>query len=209
VNADHLAWQPSLFDAPSGESTHRDGDLSFAGLVRHQLDESSWVDYVPGWLHAHDELFDDLRREAPWRQRTRHMYERVVEEPRLVAVWDTRPLQLPPRLEQIRTVLSRRYGVELDSALVNLYRDGRDSVAWHGDTVRKVLTDPLVATVSLGARRRFLLRPRGGGPVALRLEPGAGDLVMMGGACQHDWEHTVPKEARAGARMSITMRHSC
>jgi alkylated DNA repair dioxygenase AlkB len=82
-------------------------------------------------------------------------------------------------------------------------------VAWHADTVRKVMRDPLVATVSLGARRSFLLRPASGGPVARRYAPGEGDLIVMGGACQHDWQHTVPRERTAsGARMSVTLRHS-
>lgn len=99
--------------------------------------------------------------------------------------------------------------MEFDSCLVNLYRDGSDAVAWHADTVRKVMRDPLVATVSLGARRSFLLRPAEGGPVARRYAPGEGDLIVMGGACQHGWHHTVPREKSAsGARMSITLRHS-
>jgi len=203
MTTDPLSFQQSLFPAGPG------ADLSFDGRVRHQLDERSWVDYVPGWLHDDGDLFDLLHREAPWQQRTRHLYDKTVEEPRLVAGWGGPSLaELPPRLDELRVLLGDTYGVTFDSVLVNLYRDGRDSVAWHGDTVRKVLTDPLVATISLGARRRFLLRRRGGGPTVLRLEPGCGDLVMMGGACQHDWEHTVPKVARAGARMSVTMRHS-
>ena len=92
--------------------------------------------------------------------------------------------------------------------LVNLYRDGRDGVAWHGDTVRKTLPEAVVVTVGLGERRRFLLRPGTSGPPAVRLETGQGDLVVMGGRTQHEWQHTVPKAAKAGARMSITMRHS-
>jgi alkylated DNA repair dioxygenase AlkB len=208
-----LSWQPSLFGPGPGQGLgpgEGHGDLSFAALRRHALDNRSWVEHVPNWLHGHDVLFDELRREAPWRQRQRRMYERVVDEPRLVAFWPADgPPALPPRLEEIRRVLSDRYGVQFDSVGVNLYRDGRDSVAWHGDTVRKAMTNPLVATVSLGHRRRFLLRPRGGGRTALRLDAGEGDLVVMGGACQHEWEHTVPKEPRgAGARMSITLRHS-
>ena len=194
------AWQETLFAAVDERP-----DLSFAGLVRHQLDDKSWVDVVPGWLNGHGELFDRLLAEAPWQHRQRWLYEHKVDEPRLVAVFD---FPLPARLEQIRAVLSERYGVEFDSVLVNLYRDGRDSVAWHGDTVRKQLVNPVVATVSLGERRRFQLRRRGGGPTALSLQPGEGDLVVMGGACQHDWEHTVPKVRSAGARMSVTLRHS-
>lgn len=129
-------------------------------------------------------------------------------EPRLVAVWATGE-RLPEPLGDLVTPLSQRYGVEFDSCLVNLYRDGQDAVAWHADTVRKVLRNPLVATVSLGSRRSFLLRPAAGGPVARRYAPGEGDLLVMGGACQHEWVHTVPRERSAsGARMSVTVRHS-
>jgi alkylated DNA repair dioxygenase AlkB len=116
---------------------------------------------------------------------------------------------LPPPLREIATVLSDRYGVDFDSVWVNLYRDGEDSVAWHGDRNAKVLTNPMVVTVSLGARRRFLMRAKGTTQATTTLEPGQGDLVVMGGACQHEWEHTVPKTRRpVGPRMSVTIRHS-
>lgn len=198
-----VAWQGALFEeAPAG------GRLSFEGLRRDRLDERSWVDLVPGWVPDHAALFDWLLAHAPWQQRTREMWDREVLEPRLVAVWPT-GTPLPAEVAELADVLSDRYAVRFDSCLVNLYRDGSDAVAWHGDTVRKVLRDPLVATVSLGASRRFLMRPVGGGPVARRYAPGGGDLVVMGGACQHEWEHTVPRERTAsGARMSITLRHS-
>jgi alkylated DNA repair dioxygenase AlkB len=200
-----LAWQGSLFDEPAGP-----GHLSFGALVRHRLDERSWLEEVPRWAAQHDRLFDLLLAEAPWRQRQRRMYERTVLEPRMVAAWSGEALAgLPEPLEQMRRAVSARYRVEFDSVLVNLYRDGRDGVAWHGDNNRKTLHDPLVATVSLGERRRFLLRPGVAGGPTHRFRPGGGDLLVMGGACQHDWQHTVPKEpAGAGARMSITMRHS-
>ena len=203
---DELAWQPTL----DGDARPAVPDLSFAGLVRHQLDERSWIEVVPGWLHHHDELFEELRREPRWQQRERRMYERTVLEPRLVAAWRGDDLAaLPLRVEQARAVLSARYRVDLDSVLVNLYRDGQDAVAWHGDTVRRSLPLAVVCTVSLGHRRRFRVRPRGGGQVVLELTPGEGDLVVMGGRMQHDWEHTVPREqVVGGARMSITLRHS-
>ncbi|MDP9406616.1 MAG: alpha-ketoglutarate-dependent dioxygenase AlkB [Actinomycetota bacterium] len=199
----HLAVQASLFGAGEPEVDH-----GLTGLVRHDLDERSWVDHVPGWLSGDDTLFAELERSAPWRQRQRQMWDTVVEEPRLVALYyDLRAL--PPVLDEARRLLSARYKVGLDSCLVNLYRDGRDSVAWHGDTVRKRLPEAVVVTISLGARRAFHVRPRGGGGTVLTLHPGAGDLVVMGGRMQHEWEHTVPKTARvAGPRMSVTMRHS-
>jgi alkylated DNA repair dioxygenase AlkB len=203
-----VAWQESLFGADEGADGSPVERLSFAALRRDALDERSWVDVVPGWLPDHGELFDWLLEQAPWRQRTRTMWDKDVLEPRLVAAWDT-GAPLPPQITELIAPLDRRYGVAFDSCLINLYRDGSDAVAWHGDTVRKRLRDPLVATVSLGARRAFLLKPAAGGPVARRYRPGEGDLVVMGGACQHEWLHTVPREASAsGARMSITLRHS-
>lgn len=198
-----VSRQGSLFEPePAG------GRLSFEGLRRDALDEKSWIDLVPGWVPDHAELFDWLLAHAPWQQRTRQMWEREVLEPRLVAAWPT-GAALPPQVLELTEVLSERYAVHLDSCLVNLYRDGSDAVAWHGDTVRKVLRNPLVATVSLGARRSFLLRPAQGGPVARRYAPGEGDLIVMGGSCQHDWVHTVPRvKTASGARMSVTLRHS-
>jgi alkylated DNA repair dioxygenase AlkB len=199
-----VVWQGSLFDEvePAGER------LSFDGLRRDALDERSWLDVVPGWVPDHGALFERLREIAPWQQRTRRMWDAEVLEPRLVAAWPA-GAELPPEVLELTARLDDRYGVAFDSCLVNLYRDGSDAVAWHADTVRKVMRDPLVATVSLGARRSFLLRPAEGGPVARRYAPGEGDLIVMGGACQHDWHHTVPREKSAsGARMSITLRHS-
>jgi len=200
-----IGLQGSLFDGGRPAV-----DESFAGLRRIALDERSWVDHEPGWLAGSDELFAELVETGRFAQRTVRMYDRTVLEPRLTAGWATEvdSSDVPAALRQVAGALSRRYGVEFDRIWVNLYRDGRDSVAWHGDRNRHSHTDPLVATVSLGARRRFLLRPVGGRP-QLELHPGHGDLVVMGGACQHEWEHTVPKAARAvGPRMSITLRHT-
>jgi alkylated DNA repair dioxygenase AlkB len=201
-----VAWQESLF-GDSGDDSPVER-LSFARLRRDALDARSWVDVVPGWVPDHGALFDWLLEHAPWRQRTRTMWDKDVLEPRLVAAWET-GAPLPEQLAALVRPLDQRYGVAFDSCLVNLYRDGSDAVAWHGDTVRKRMRDPLVATVSLGARRAFLLKPAAGGPVTRRYRPGEGDLLVMGGACQHDWLHTVPREASAsGARMSVTLRHS-
>jgi len=194
-----LAWQPSLLDEGSCGV-----DVAFTGLVRHRLDACCWVDHVPGWLAGSDRVFADLLAAAEWQARQVVMIGALVAEPRLTARW--RNGELPAALEQVRATLDGRYAVGFDSVGVNLYRDGRDSVAWHGDRVGSRVRNPLVATVSLGARRRFLLRPRGGGG-GLTLTPGPGDLVVMGGAVQHDWLHAVPKVASAGPRMAITVRH--
>ncbi len=186
-----------------------DVDTTFAAVERVELDDRSWVDIGRGWLRGADTVFDELVRVLPLRQRTQvKMFDRLVDEPRLSAWWhlDGGLPEPIPLLGEIRAVLSQRYGEQLTSIGFNLYRDGDDSVAWHGDRHRHVVTDPIVVIVSVGSPRPLRLRPRGGGPsLAWRL--GDGDLFVMGGACQHDWEHTVPKVRRAGARLSITFRN--
>ena len=199
-----LAWQGSLFDGGPPSA-----DVSFADLRRLDRDGRSWVDYAPGWLAGSDALFAQLLDAGSWQQRQVWMYERTVAEPRLTAGWSTELGGLPEPLAALAEPLSARYTVDFDRIWVNLYRDGSDSVAWHGDRTRTVMSAPLVATVSLGARRRFVLRPTGSGRIAHELRPGHGDLVVMGGACQSEWEHAVPKQAGVvGPRMSVTIRHS-
>lgn len=201
-----VSWQPSLLDdEPPALRT------SYEQLRRIDLDERSWVDHCVGWLQGSDALFEELAGSAKWQQRIVHMYDRKLPEPRLTAGWstDAEDQQTPELLRAMAAELSVRYGVGFDRIWVNLYRDGSDSVAWHGDRNRRVMTRPLVATVSLGATRNFLLRPRGTTRALHRLQPGPGDLIVMGGQCQAEWEHTVPKTAKPiGARMSVTIRHS-
>jgi alkylated DNA repair dioxygenase AlkB len=200
----NLVWQPTLLDAASGP----DVDASFSSLVRVELDEGSWVDHAPGWVVGSDELLARLVADTDWGQRSRWMYERRVAEPRLTAAWSLssgQPLE-PSVLERMREVLSNRYGVTLDSMGLNLYRDGRDSVAWHGDRIAREIAEPIVALVSLGDPRRFLARPRGGGR-SRHFALGRGDLLVTGGTFQRRWEHSVPKVAAAGARLSIAYRH--
>jgi hypothetical protein len=170
---------------------------------RHHLDATSWVDLFPGWLPDPDRTFDELAGCPGWHQGSRMMWGQQLDEPRLTRGWavgDEPPVLVP---------LRRRLGCELQVPLagfwVNLYRDGRDAVAWHGDQVGRAIHDPVVATITLGSSRRFLLRPRGGGH-STAFSPGPGDLLVMGGACQHDWEHSVPRCSRSGPRMSVTIR---
>lgn len=200
-----VTWQPSLLD--HDEPTHIDPQLT--GRTRLRLDATSWIDHLPGWVRGGDSLLEDLTGSAPWLpQRTRQMWDHEVAEPRIVAQWPDLAT-LPPVVEQMRLAVSAAYDTDFDRVAVNLYRDGRDSVAWHGDRVRLTHDRPLVVTVSLGARRPFRVRPYGGGPTVVTLWPGAGDLVVMGGRCQHDFQHAVPKARGVfGARMSLTFRHS-
>jgi alkylated DNA repair dioxygenase AlkB len=172
------------------------------------LDEVSWVDHCPGWLSGSDGLFAELVAHAPWGQRRRWMYDRRVDEPRLTS-WhkvDEARYAPPAVVEEARCALSARYQVTFDSVGLNLYRHGSDSVAWHRDRLPRPVADPVVALVSLGEPRRFLLRPHGGGRSS-RFRLGQGDLLVTGGQTQRRYEHSVPKVARAGARMSIAFRH--
>ena len=202
VRPDTVEWQASLFAA--GEPGF---DPSLPGLRRLALDETSWLDHLPRWLEGSDHVFAELVARLPWRQRTVPMYDRLVQEPRLVWWWTAEEGPSPlPLLEEVGRALSRHYGRGFDTLGCNYYRTGSDSVAWHGDRMRHTQVDPLVAIVSVGAPRPFLLRPRGGGH-SMSFLLGQGDLLVMGGAVQHDWEHTVPKVAVAGPRISITYRH--
>jgi alkylated DNA repair dioxygenase AlkB len=200
-----LVWQPSLL--ATGETV--DIDRSFLTLERIQLDDDSWVDNAPGWVTGADRLFEEVLAGRDWGQRSRRMYDQKVREPRLTAPWNTQSGEAlePPILEEIRRALSERYGREFDSVGFNLYRDGQDSVAWHADRLRKDVPDPIVALVSLGEPRKFLLRPKGGGRSRAFLL-GRGDLLVTGGQTQKTWEHSVPKVARAGPRISLAYRHN-
>jgi alkylated DNA repair dioxygenase AlkB len=178
---------------------------------RTMLSHGAWVDIRPGWMAGAGVLFDRLRQVVPWREERRRMYERVVDVPRLLCFY-AEGEQLPdPALDSARQALDAHYWPELGEPLVTaglcLYRDGQDSVAWHGDrTGRGRTEDTMVAILSLGTPRALLLRPRGGGP-ALRHDLGHGDLLVMGGSCQRTWEHAVPKTTRAtGPRISVQFR---
>jgi alkylated DNA repair dioxygenase AlkB len=223
-----VAVQESLLDF---------GDDPVPGLLRPErvlLARGAWVDVQRGWLAGSAALFTRLAERVPWRAERRRMYDRTVDVPRLLRFYGE-DAELPdPALEACRHLLSQHYRAELGepfrTAGLCLYRDGRDSVAWHGDTTGRGSTeDTMVAIVSLGAARPLLLRPRGGNSVGasragasraggdsgsggassgtLRYHLGHGDLLVMGGSCQRTWEHAVPKSARScGPRISVQFR---
>jgi alkylated DNA repair dioxygenase AlkB len=199
--------QTSLFDTAAEPALEQ---LS-AGLTRTQLDARSWVDHRFGWVQGSDALFETVAAHAPWRAERRQMYDTVVDVPRLVSWYDAASELPHPVLSEARFRLSAHYRDVLPEGFATagmcLYRDGRDSVAWHGDTIGRGRTeDTLVAIVSIGAPRALLLRPRGGGTSA-RFMLGHGDLLVMGGACQREWEHAIPKTAKpCGPRISIQFR---
>lgn len=188
------------------------GPTSLRRVRRAELGRGAWIDVLPGWLRGADELFTRLLGTVPWRAERRQMYERVVDVPRLLCFYDEGALLPDPALLAAKRALDDHYAAELGepfrTAGLCLYRDGRDSVAWHGDTIGRGAThDTMVALLSLGAPRALLLRPLSGGGPALRHELGHGDLLVMGGSCQRTWEHAVPKTARpVGPRISVQFR---
>ena len=192
--------QLGLFD---DGARHPAGD-GFALLARIRLDARAWVEHRSGWLSGHEALFDALRRGIEWRTERRAMYDAFVEVPRLTAtIPDDGPC--PPALALAHRALERRYRRRFESVRLAWYRDGRDSVAMHGDRIGRRIADTIVAILSLGAPRRFVLKPAAGGR-SHRFDLGGGDLLVMGGACQRTWRHGIPKVRSAGPRISIQFR---
>jgi alkylated DNA repair dioxygenase AlkB len=179
-------------------------DAGFSRLCRTQLDARSWLDYAPAFITGHDRLFERLSTCMRWHQERRVMYQREVDVPRLYA---SAPAdgELDPLLAQVRAALAGRYAAQFETVGHAHYRDGRDSVAWHRDHMPRE-RETLVAILSLGAPRRLLVRPFGGGR-SRAFSLGEGDLFVMGGLCQTDWEHCVPKQKWAAPRMSCVFRH--
>jgi alkylated DNA repair dioxygenase AlkB len=218
-----LAVQPSMFDL--GLDAPRLGRL--AGRIRrHRLTRGAWVDHLPGWVEGSDSVLRVLLDDVPWRAERRQMYDNEVDVPRLLS-WYGPEAPLPhDLLTQARDRLTAHYAAELGEPFVTaglcLYRDGHDSVAWHGDRIgRSATEDTMVAIVSFGSPRPLMLRPRGGGEttgngspqrgqearMSLRFPVGHGDLIVMGGSCQRTWEHCIPKTAKGvGPRVSVQFR---
>ena len=192
--------QLGLFDGAAPR--HR--SQGAAVLPRINLDAQAWIEHRPGWLAEHEALFDALRRSIEWHAERRAMYDEVIDVPRLTAtIPDDGPC--PPALARARRSLEHRYRRKFESMRLAWYRDGRDSVAMHGDRIGRRIADTVVAILSLGAPRRFLLKPAAGGR-SLRFDLGRGDLLVMGGACQRTWRHGIPKVKSAGPRISIQFR---
>lgn len=199
VLAAPVQWQPSFlgFEFDTGTLVARASQVE-----RLPLSHGAWVDQSNEAVAAPDALFEQVLKTAPWSSHERPMYDRMVVEPRLTTRCWAEP---PTSLVDLADVLSDRYAIDLRAISANFYRDGADSVAWHGDRIRHRGGETVVAILSLGGARRFLLRPRDGG-ASIRLLPGSGDLIVMGGTCQRTWEHSVPKCAIAPPRISIMFR---
>ncbi len=203
-----VAVQESLLD-------FGDGDEAAARPLRPErvpLAAGAWIDVQRGWLTGSAALFARLAESVPWRAERRRMYDRTVDVPRLLCFYGEHAPLPDPALGACRTALSEYYAGELGEPFATaglcFYRDGRDSVAWHGDRIGRGATeDTMVAILSLGEARPLLLRPADGGGPTLRYNLGHGDLFVMGGSCQRTWEHAVPKSAcPTGPRISVQFR---
>lgn len=194
-------YQRTLFD---DDQTHTPAiDLaSFGAATDHRLDERSWITHVPGFLTGHWRLLDDLSRLDVWEQRQRWMFDRMVDEPRLTGEYVDLTVA-PALLARLAATLGERFGVPYDRVWMNWYRDHRDGTGWHADRPAHKAPTAIVPVLTLGAPRRFLVRPSGGGPSTV-FTPAGGDLIVMRGRCQRDWQHCVPKQkAASGPRMSL------
>jgi alkylated DNA repair dioxygenase AlkB len=202
------AFQGSLLDDTDEAAT---GALG-SSVQRTQLSDGAWIDLRRSWIAGADALFLRLSETVPWHAEKRQMYDNLVDVPRLLTFYDEGQPLPDPVLEQAKLALDAHYATELGepfrTAGLCLYRDGRDSVAWHGDTIGRSKTeDTMVAIISIGAPRALLLRPRSRTGPTLRHDLGHGDLIVMGGSCQRTWEHAIPKTARAtGPRISVQFR---
>jgi alkylated DNA repair dioxygenase AlkB len=179
-------------------------DRALRGVRRFALKDGAWIEHHPSWLEGHEQVFETLRLSTPWQSQRRMMYERAVDVPRLVA----RAPREGPMAELLRELsgsLAERYSRPFPNISLAHYRNGNDSVAFHGDKLGRLVSDAVVATVSVGEPRRFLLKPKAGGP-SLSFDLGWGDLFVMGGTCQQTWEHAIPKRAHADPRISIMFR---
>lgn len=204
-----MQFQATLFE-PASEPGAEPGVPAPLSPERTDLGRGAWLDVQRSWLPDADEVFAALVRDVPWRTERRQMYDRVVDVPRLIYTYMIGEELPHAALTAAREALGDHYEPELGerfrTAGCCYYRDGRDSVAWHGDTIGRGSThDTMVAIVSVGDPRRLALRPRGGGD-SISVEMGHGDLVVMGGTCQRTFEHAVPKVAAAGPRLSVQFR---
>jgi hypothetical protein len=170
-----VVWQPSLW----GFAEEPALDARFAALVRHRLDATTWADHAPGWVRGTDAVLDEL-----------------------LTARDAADVEL---VETMRAALSERYGMELHVTATELLASGDRTIAWRQDASGARYTNPVVATVSFGARRTVRMRPRGVKGGTTNFTCASGDLFVMGGGAQHTWDHCVPRNRRArGPHVRVT-----
>ena len=199
----------SLGVAPAESDRARTGglavavDAGFGTIERIQLDETSWIDHVRGWLTGDDVLMQALMTEASWEQRSRWMFTRVVEEPRLTAEYAIIQDAPQPVLHYIADTLGEHYERVFTRLWMNWYRDNDDGTGWHADRPALEAEEAVIPVLSLGASRKFLIRHKRGGK-STSITAHGGDVIVMGGRCQRDYQHMVPKQKlTSGARVSL------
>ena len=204
--------------------------LNYTATTRRiQLDEDSWIEHTPAWLPdptTNAAIGRQLHAELAWTQEQLHMFGKTVLQPRLTAVagrsMDPKSRYRRPRPDtpwgslsaQIRdaihaVVADTVPGWTPNGMIANLY-DPRSSISWHADNEPALGHHPAVASISLGATRRLDLRPGNTGPATITINLTDGDLLIMGGACQHNWQHRIAKTSAhpgEGRRLSLTFRH--
>lgn len=177
--------------------------------------------FDPHWLGPveADALMTGLQAQVPWSVHRIRVFGREVDSPRL-SCWigdpqahyrysgaDFAPQPWPASLQPIRERLQETLGVAFNSVLANQYRDGRDAMGWHSDDEPELGPEPVIASISLGATRRFALKHRRQPDRALALELPHGSLLVMSGATQRNYRHALPRTTRAlGARINLTFR---
>jgi len=183
------------------------------------IDDRGTVDLYKGLFVG---LFDVIREETPWDQQSLEMYGKQIPLPRLTAWYGedeytysgvtNKPTQWTPKLLEIKEVLQRVTGETFNSCLLNLYRDGQDSVSWHSDDESELGDSPVIASISLGDPRKFQLKKQNEKKsekeqrISVLLEDG--DLLVMGGELQKHWLHQIPKTKRpVGPRINLTFRN--
>jgi alkylated DNA repair dioxygenase AlkB len=195
-------------DMFSNEASSLAIDTSFTTAKRMPIDAHSWVEVVPSWISGSHMLFERLATGVPWQQHDRQLFDQTFREPRLTAEYrDLGDVREGVLLDAARA-LSQHFGVVYDSLWLNLYRNGEDSTGWHRDRFSCRRPECIVPVLTLGATRRFLLKPRAGG-ASVAFKPGSGDLIVMGGRSQEDWMHSVPKDPGiVEQRISINFQSS-
>ena len=175
----------------------------------------------PDWLPTAEaeSVFATLHAAIPWEVHRIRLFGRELASPRLScwigdagaayaysgAVFQPRPW--PAALLPLRARLKTELGFDFNSVLANLYRDGRDSMGWHSDDEPELGARPVIASLSLGATRRFLLNPRSGSGSGLALELPSGSLLLMRGDTQQRYRHALPRTAKpVGPRINLTFR---
>lgn len=199
--------QLDLFDGDRHDQPPSLDAAAFATATSHRLDDHSWITHVHGLVDGDASLMRELSALQGWEQRSRWMYDRSVLEPRMTN--EIHHLTLAPSfLVTLTDALSEYCDVPYDNLWMNWYRDHHDSTSWHADRPANEPETAIVPVVSLGAARRFLIRPNAGGP-SVAFTPAGGDVIIMRGRCQRDWQHCVPKQrGPTGARISLNLNSS-